>query len=34
MNRCVIVSAGEIRDYERAKSFLQADDFFIVCDGI
>lgn len=33
MNRCVIVSAGEIRDYERAKSFLQKGDFFIVCDG-
>ena len=33
MNRCVIISAGQIRDYERAKSFLQPDDFFIFCDG-
>ena len=33
MNRCVIVAAGEIFDYERAKSFLQPDDFFICCDG-
>lgn len=31
--RCVIVSAGEIRDYERARVFLQPDDFFIFCDG-
>lgn len=33
MKRCVIVAAGEIRDYERAKTFLQPDDFFIFCDG-
>ena len=33
MKRCLIISAGEIRDYERAKSFLQPDDFFIFCDG-
>ena len=33
MNRCVIISAGQILDYERAKSFLQSDDFFIFCDG-
>ena len=33
MKRCVIVTAGEIRDYERAKTFLQPDDFFIFCDG-
>lgn len=31
--RCVIVSAGEIRDYERARAFLRSDDFFIFCDG-
>ena len=31
--RCVIVSAGEIHDYQRAKSFLLSDDFFIFCDG-
>ncbi len=33
MSRCVIVAAGQILDYERAKSFLQSDDFFIFCDG-
>lgn len=33
IKRCVIVSAGEIRDYERARVFLQPDDFFIFCDG-
>ena len=33
MKRCVIVAAGQISDYERAKSFLQSDDFFIFCDG-
>lgn len=31
--RCVIVAAGEIHNYERAKSFLQEDDFFIFCDA-
>ena len=33
MNRCVIISAGQIRDYERTQSFLQPDDFYIFCDG-
>ena len=32
MSRCVIVAAGQILDYERAKSFLQPGDFFIFCD--
>ena len=32
MSRCVIISAGQIFDYERAKSFIQPDDFFIFCD--
>lgn len=31
--RCVIISAGEIRNYERARSLLRQDDFFIFCDG-
>ena len=31
--RCVIVAAGEIRDYKRAKSFLREGDFFVFCDG-
>lgn len=33
MGRCVIVAAGQILDYERAKSFIQPDDFFVFCDG-
>ena len=33
MSRCVVISAGQICDYERAKSFLQPGDFFIFCDG-
>lgn len=33
MSRCVIVSAGEIRDYVRAGSFLREGDFFVFCDG-
>ncbi len=33
MHRCVIISAGQILDYERAKSFLQPGDLFIFCDG-
>lgn len=31
--RCVIVAAGEIHNYERARDFLRDDDFFIFCDG-
>ena len=30
---CVIVAAGEIHNYERARDFLRDDDFFIFCDG-
>ena len=38
MKRCVIVAAGEIRDYERLRGFLRekdadSGDFFIFCDG-
>lgn len=33
MNRCVMISAGEIHDYERIRAFLREDDFFIFCDG-
>lgn len=33
MSRCVIISAGEIRDYQRSKRLLLKDDFFILCDG-
>ena len=31
--RCVIVAAGEIHNFERARVFLRDDDFFIFCDG-
>ncbi len=33
MKRCVVISAGQISDYERAKSFIRKDDFFIFCDA-
>lgn len=33
VKRCVIVSAGEIHNYEKARAFLRDDDFFIFCDG-
>lgn len=33
VKRCVIVAAGEIHNYERARDFLRDDDFFIFCDG-
>ncbi len=33
MNRCVIISAGEIHNYEHTRTFLQSGDFFIFCDG-
>ncbi len=33
MSRCVIVSAGELRDYARARAFLHEGDFFVFCDG-
>ena len=33
MKRCVVVAAGQICDYARAKSFLLPDDYFIFCDG-
>ncbi|MBR1639960.1 MAG: thiamine diphosphokinase [Treponema sp.] len=32
MSRCVIISAGEIRNYNFARSFLRDDDFYIFCD--
>lgn len=33
MSRCVIVSAGELRDYARTRGFLREGDFFVFCDG-
>ena len=33
MKRCVIAGGAEIRDYERMKGYLRADDFIIYCDS-
>lgn len=33
MGRCVVVSAAEIKNYEKIRSYLQQDDYFVVCDG-
>lgn len=33
MNRCVIIGAAQISNYEKIKGFLQPDDFYIICDG-
>lgn len=31
--RCVIVSAADIHNYEKIKTYFAADDFYIFCDG-
>ena len=31
--RCVIVSAADITNYKKIRTFLHKDDFFIFCDG-
>ena len=33
MNRCVIVGAGEILSYEKAKKLIKKDDYIISADG-
>ena len=33
MKRCVIIGAAEIQNYEKIKTFLRSDDFYIFCDG-
>lgn len=33
MKRCVIVGASKIENYDRIKSYLKKDDFFVFCDG-
>ncbi len=33
MRRCVVISAGEIRNYARARDLLREGDFFVFCDG-
>ena len=33
MNRCVIISAADIKNYDKIKSYLKEDDFYIVCDA-
>ena len=32
MSRCVIVGGAPIRDYDRARTYLRADDFMVYCD--
>lgn len=32
MKRCVIVSGAKIEDYQKIKSFLLPDDYFVFCD--
>lgn len=31
--RCVIIGAAPVNNYKKIRSFLQPDDFVIVCDG-
>lgn len=31
--RCVVVSAAEIRNYDKIRTYLRDDDYFVVCDG-
>ena len=33
LKRCVIVGQAEIKEYERIKSYLKDDDYFVYCDG-
>ncbi len=33
MRRCVIIASSQIQDYEKIKSHLHTDDFFVFCDG-
>lgn len=31
--RCVIIGAAKISNHDKIRTFLRADDFYIVCDG-
>lgn len=31
--RCVIIGAAKISNYDKIRTFLRPDDFYIVCDG-
>ncbi|MCQ2481422.1 MAG: thiamine diphosphokinase [Clostridia bacterium] len=33
MSNCVIIGGADINNYERVKSFLHRDDYFIYCDS-
>ncbi len=33
MARCVIIGSAQIKDYDRIKSELKSDDFFVFCDA-
>ena len=33
MKRCVIISAGEIKNFKLVKKYLSSEDYYIFCDG-
>lgn len=33
MRRCVVIGGADIRRYDRIRSYLRADDFYICCDS-
>lgn len=33
MKRCVIISAADIHNYKKIRTYFSADDFYIFCDG-
>ncbi len=33
MKRCVVIAGAQINNYDRIKSRLREDDFFVFCDG-
>ncbi len=33
MTRCVIVAGAKIKNYQKVKSFLNSDDYFVFCDS-
>ncbi len=33
MGRCVVIGGAGIRDYEKIRSYLQEDDFYLFCDS-
>ena len=33
MKRCVIISAGEIKNFKLVKKYFSSEDYYIFCDG-